>query len=97
MNKENNFFLPRAIFNDARLTPSAITVLSYLYSNLNANRKYSSVSYTEISEGTSISRPTVSRALKSLEKTGWVEVIREKKNSNQYILNIPEEVKENEK
>ena len=97
MLKENKFFLPRAIFDDKRLTPSDITVLSYLYSNLDKSKKQSSVSYTDITEGTSISRPTVSKVLKTLEKTGWIKIIREEKNNNQYILNIPNEVKKNER
>lgn len=97
MLNKKEFSLPKAIFDDKRLTPSDITILSYLYSNLEKKKNYSSVSYTDISKGTSISRPTVSKTLKNLEKTGWINVIRKKKENNQYLLNIPKEVKKNDK
>ena len=91
------FYLPRAIFKDDRLTPSDITVLSYLYSNLDKNKNHSSVSYSDIVKGASISRPTVSKALKNLEQTGWIKVQRSDKggpqNINKYILTIPKEVR----
>jgi DNA-binding MarR family transcriptional regulator len=96
----NRFYLPRSIFSDDRLTPSDITVLSYLYSNLDQNKKHSNVSYSDIVKGASISRPTVSKSLKNLEKTGWVEIQRSEKNGpkniNKYILKIPKEVREYE-
>jgi DNA-binding MarR family transcriptional regulator len=86
--------VPNNVFQILKGDFAAYTVYSYMIDKYNKNYNYAFPSLTTIMDGIGGSKPTIIKAIKSLEEKGLIKVIRtkespEKNFANKYVVYFP--------
>lgn len=80
--------LPTALIEDKRLSRSCLVVFWVLTVHMFRGKKYCFPSIETIAQEAHSSRPTVIKAIKELEKYGYLEIEKKDGNVNKYYLKV---------
>lgn len=89
------------LLNDTTLKPHAKYLAIYLSTHMNESRNFAWPSYTRIQHQTGLSKSTIAKYLKQLEKAQWITIKRQRidvqiagglQASNRYTIKIPKKV-----
>jgi biotin operon repressor len=80
--------IPTAVLMDERLTRSSLVVFWALTVHLFRGKEYCFPSLTTLQKEAHSSRPTIIKAIKSLEEYGYLQVERTERKNNKYYLKV---------